>query len=445
MNLFSDTLERDYNSLAEQSVKAEPEVLVRLVKPSLGDLLAGISVALLALPQGLAYAELAGLPVQHGLYAAALPSLLAALFASSPYLQTGPVALTALLTYGALQGIAEPQTSSYVELAALLAFLVGVIRLFLGCIKMGKIAKLLTDPVILGFTSGAAILIVFSQLPKSLGVTTANTGVVSSGWEALTSVNQWNSSAIIFSIGTIFVIFGGRVLHRLFPGVLLAVIAGILISNLLGYSGPIVGELDSGFISLKFSFKWSSLPDLILPALVIAIVGFAEPAAIARTFEKETKTKWNPNKELVSQGVANIAAAFSNAFPVGGSFGRSALNKLAGASSQWAGAITGAFVLAALPFIYLLEDLPTAILGATVIGAVIKLIKVQEIWTTLQNSKPDAFVAIGTLTATILTSPRIERGILIGLGLALLEYLYRKYAFQTSAEKDCRNESSRPT
>ncbi len=184
---------------------------------------------------------------------------------------------------------------------------------------------------------------------------------------------------------------------------------------------------------------------MILPALVIAIVGFAEPAAIARTFEKETKTKWNPNKELVSQGVANIAAAFSNAFPVGGSFGRSALNKLAGASSQWAGAITGAFVLAALPFIYLLEDLPTAILGATVIGAVIKLIKVQEIWTTLQNSKPDAFVAIGTLTATILTSPRIERGILIGLGLALLEYLYRKYAFQTSAEKDCRNESSRPT
>ncbi len=223
MNLFSDTLERDYNSLAEQSVKAEPEVLVRLVKPSLGDLLAGISVALLALPQGLAYAELAGLPVQHGLYAAALPSLLAALFASSPYLQTGPVALTALLTYGALQGIAEPQTSSYVEVAALLAFLVGAIRLFLGCIKMGKIAKLLTDPVILGFTSGAAILIVFSQLPKSLGVTTANTGVVSSGWEALTSVNQWNSSAIIFSIGTIFVIFGGRVLHRLFPGVLLAV------------------------------------------------------------------------------------------------------------------------------------------------------------------------------------------------------------------------------
>ena len=407
---------------------------MRFIKPSFGDLLAGVSVALLALPQGLAYAELAGLPVQHGLYAAALPSLLGALFASSPYLQTGPVALTALLTYGALQGIAEPQTALYVEVAALLALLVGAIRLFLGCIRMGKIAKLLTDPVILGFTSGAAILIIFSQLPKSLGVDTSNEGVVSSGWEALKSVNQWNFSAILFSLGTIFTIFGGRLFHRLFPGVLIAVIVGILVSSIFGYSGSTVGELDSRFISLKISFEWNSLPDLILPALVIAIVGFAEPAAIARTFEKETKTKWNPNKELVSQGVANLAAALSNAFPVGGSFGRSALNKLAGASSQWAGAVTGAFVLVALPFIFLLKDLPTAILGATVITAVIRLIKIKEIWRTFQNSKSDAFVAIGTLTATILTSPRVERGILIGLGLALFELSYRKNSFRRAVE-----------
>ena len=407
---------------------------MRFIKPSFGDLLAGVSVALLALPQGLAYAELAGLPVQHGLYAAALPSLLGALFASSPYLQTGPVALTALLTYGALQGIAEPQTALYVEVAALLALLVGAIRLFLGCIRMGKIAKLLTDPVILGFTSGAAILIIFSQLPKSLGVDTSNEGVVSSGWEALKSVNQWNFSAILFSLGTIFTIFGGRLFHRRFPGGLIAVIVGILVSSIFGYSGSTVGELDSRFISLKISFEWNSLPDLILPALVIAIVGFAEPAAIARTFEKETKTKWNPNKELVSQGVANLAAALSNAFPVGGSFGRSALNKLAGASSQWAGAVTGAFVLVALPFIFLLKDLPTAILGATVITAVIRLIKIKEIWRTFQNSKSDAFVAIGTLTATILTSPRVERGILIGLGLALFELSYRKNSFRRSVE-----------
>ena len=147
-------------------------------RPTSGDIVAGISVALLALPQGLAYAELAGLPAEYGLYAAALPCLLAALFASSPYLQTGPVAVTALLTFGALQGIAEPQTSEYVELAALLALLVGAIRLGFGVLRLGKIANLLTDPLILGFTSGAAILIVFSQRPKALGVETPIGGLI---------------------------------------------------------------------------------------------------------------------------------------------------------------------------------------------------------------------------------------------------------------------------
>tara|TARA_B100000686_G_scaffold288945_1_gene315359 strand:+ start:4760 stop:5974 length:1215 start_codon:yes stop_codon:yes gene_type:complete len=400
---------------------------MQFFRPTIGDIIAGISVALLALPQGLAYAELAGLPAQHGLYAAALPSLLAAIFASSPYLQTGPVALTALLTFGALQGIAEPQTSLYIELAALLALLVGAIRLLLGITRMGWITNLLTDPVILGFTSGAAILIVFSQLPKTLGAETVNDGVLSSGWEALSTPNLWSGSAMLFSLGTIVVIFGGRYLHRLFPGVLMAVVLGIVISKAAGYTGQIVGGLEGGFISFKFRFEWGSFVKLLLPAFVIAIVGFAEPAAIARTFSKETTKTWNPNKELVSQGVANLAAAVSSAFPVGGSFGRSALNKLAGASSPWAGAVTGAFVLASLPFISLLEDLPSAILGATVIGAVIRLINIQDLRKVLSTSKSEAFVAYGTLASTLATSPRIERGILIGLFLSLCNsYLRRR-------------------
>ena len=167
-------------------------------KPKSGDVLAGISVALLALPQGLAYSELAGLPAKYGLYAAALPSLLAALFVSSPYLQTGPVALTALLTFGALQGLAEPQSVEFIELAALLALMVGIIRLALGVFKFGKITNILTDSVVLGFTSGAAILIVFSQLPKSLGVQDVSGGVLSAGWESLTTPSQWEIGAILF-------------------------------------------------------------------------------------------------------------------------------------------------------------------------------------------------------------------------------------------------------
>ncbi|MEC7845035.1 MAG: SulP family inorganic anion transporter [Actinomycetota bacterium] len=396
-------------------------------KPKSGDVLAGISVALLALPQGLAYSELAGLPAKYGLYAAALPSLLAALFVSSPYLQTGPVALTALLTFGALQGLAEPQSVEFIELAALLALMVGIIRLALGVFKFGKITNILTDSVVLGFTSGAAILIVFSQLPKSLGVQDVSGGVLSAGWESLTTPSQWEIGAILFSIFTILIIFGGRAAHRLFPGVLIAVVSGILISHFGEYSGQIVGELPGGFISLKVQYEWNAVTKLIFPAIVIAIVGFAEPASIARTFAKEENMNWSPNKEFISQGVANLAAAVSNAFPVGGSFGRSALNKIAGASTAWAGAVTGAFVLAALPFVFLLEDLPSAILGATVIGAVIKLIRIKDLLDTLKASTSEGVVAAGTLLATLLTSPRIERGILIGLIFALFEFLRNKY------------------
>ena len=404
-------------------------------KPSVGDIVAGVSVALLALPQGLAYAELAGMPAQYGLYAAAIPSILAAIFASSPYLQTGPVALTALLTYGALQGIEDPFTAGFIELAALLALLVGAIRLILGILKLGKLANLLTDAVITGFTTGAAILIIFSQLPKSLGLEETTGGVLAAGWDSITNPDVWQLGAIIFSIATIIVIFGGRFLHRLFPGVLIAVVCGIVISKAINYSGPVVGELSGGFISLKFSFEWGSLASLLLPAIIIAIVGFAEPAAIARTFAKEDNSIWNPDKEFVSQGVANIAAAISNSFPVGGSFGRSSLNKIAGAESPWAGAITGAFVLAVLPLVFLLEELPSAILGATVIGAVVKLIKPLEFYKLIMDETQKGLIAAGTLIATLLTAPRIDRGILIGLVLSLIGYFSDRFQLNKALTK----------
>ena len=284
----------------------------------------------------------------------------------------------------------------------------------------------MTDSVILGFTNGAAVLIVFSQLPKSLGVDDAEGGVLKAGWEALVHPGLWQFGAILFSLATIVVIFGGRFLHRLFPGVLVAVIVGIIVSVVINYQGSVVGELNGGFVSLKFQFDWSSFFDLLLPAGVIAIVGFAEPTAIARTFSKEDGSIWDPNKEFVSQGIANLVSAFSNAFPVGGSFGRSSLNKFAGAETPWAGAITGAFVLAVLPLTSLLSELPSAILGATVIGAVVRLIKPKEFFT-LSVEKPDqAIIAIGTFVATLITAPRVDRGVVLGLLLSFVGYIVRR-------------------
>jgi len=166
-------------------------------RPVPADLLAGLSVAMVLVPQSMAYAELAGLPSHLGLFASALPPILAAFFASSPYLQTGPVALTSLLTFGALAGLAEVGTPDYVAMAALLALLVGVSRLLLGVFRLGVVTYLMRDPVVTGFTSAAAILILASQLPKALGAAAPTGGVLwRAGW-SLGHVGQWEVASVV--------------------------------------------------------------------------------------------------------------------------------------------------------------------------------------------------------------------------------------------------------
>ncbi|MGI9644177.1 MAG: SulP family inorganic anion transporter [Ilumatobacteraceae bacterium] len=409
---------------------------MEIARPSTGDLIAGISVALIAIPQSLAYAELAGVPAQIGLFASALPPLCAALFVSSKYLQTGPVALTALLTFGALSTIAEPGSPEYVRLAALLALMVGVMRVVLGLVRLGALAYLLSEPVLLGFTTGAAITIVASQIPKVFDVAPAGDGVLLDALEVLVNPGDWSPAAMGFAALALVCMFGGRRIHPLVPGVLLAVVLGVVLSEIVDYGGTKVGELDGAFVSLGFDFEWSSTGDLLLPALAIALVGFAEPSSIARTFAAEERLPWNSNREMVSQGVANLASGFSGAFPVGGSFSRSSMNRMAGATSAWAGAITGAFVLVTLPLTPLLEPLPSAILGAIVVGAVIQLIRVGAIYRLTRLAPAQGMVAAGTLVATLLTNPRIERGVLIGIGLAFTVHLYREMNVTIVSDRD---------
>lgn len=404
-------------------------------RPSTGDLIAGVSVALVAIPQSLAYAELAGLPAQYGLYATALPSLLAALFVSSRYLQTGPVALTALLTFGALSAVAEPGEADYVGSAALLALLVGAIRLLLGLVRMGRVAYLLSEPVVTGFTAGAAVVIMASQLPKVFDVD-PDGQVLVAAVRALRNPDDWSWTAIAFAAATVALMLGGRRMHRLFPGVLIAVVAGVIVSAAAGYSGSVVGDLDGGFIPFSVDFAWSKAPSLVLPAAVIALVGFAEPAAIARTFAAADRLAWNPDREMVSQGVANLASAVSGAFPVGGSFSRSSLNREAGATSAWSGAITGAFVLAVLPLAPLLEELPTAVLGVIVVVVVLRLLDVAEMIRLPRGSLPQAVVGAGTTIATIAFAPRVERGVLVGICLAVAVHLYRELQVTAPGERE---------
>ena len=412
--------------------------------PSSSDVLAGASVAFIVIPQALAYADLAGVPAQAGLFAAALPPVLAAFFVSSKYLQTGPVALTALLTYGALEGLAEPFSPEYVRLAALLAVLVGLTRVMLGLFRLGGVAYLLSEPVLTGFTTGAAFLIISSQLPKTLGVEGGGGGVLANAFDSLTSPGSWRLSSMAFALATVVAVVGGRKIHKLFPGVLFAVIGGVIVSSITGYSGSTIGDLPGGFLSISASFPWASVGTLLPAALLIGLIGFAEPSSIARVFATAERTPWDANKEMISQGVANLTSGLSGGFPIGGSFSRSSLNHAAGASSAWSGAITGLVVIAALPLTPLLANLPTAVLGALIITGVAKLIDVRSLAGLFRESPAQAVVGVGTLIATLALAPRVERGVLVGIVLALAVHLYREMSVTVSHEVSAKKLIIRP-
>ncbi len=394
---------------------------------SFRDVIAGVSVALLLIPQSMAYAELAGLPPHVGLYAGALPPVAAALAASSPYLQTGPVALTALLTLGALMPLAELRSAEYVALAILLALVVGVTRVLVGVLRAGGVAYLMSQPVLMGFTSAAAILILSSQLPGALGVTGGpDAGVLRRAAWALSHPGSWEVASLVLAGGTVGITLAGRKIHPLLPGVLLATVGGLAWSMVTGYGGPTVGEVPRGFPTPTLDLPWSALPALVVPGIVIALVGFAEAVSISRTFAAQDREPWDPNKEFVGQGLANLAAGFSGGFPVGGSFSRSSINRMAGATSRWSGAVTGFVVLAFLPFAFVVAPLPRAVLSAIVISAVASLVKIRPLLRLVKLSPLQAMVGIGTLVFSLLLAPRVDQAVLLGVVMALGVHAWRE-------------------
>ena len=401
-------------------------VMLKPPRPSTRDLIAGISVALILIPQSLAYAEIAGVPEYVGLYAAALPPIAASIIASSPYLQTGPVAMSALLAFGVLSSVAEPGTAEYIALAALLALMIGVVRILLGVLRAGVVAYFMSQPVLLGFTSGAAILITSSQLPYALGAVPGDGGLLVEALNALVHPGDWHIGAIGLSLVAGVVVLFGRRISQLFPGVLLAVVIGIVYSIVTGYDGSIVGDIPAGFPPLSVDFPWERAGDLLVGAVVMALVGFAEPSAISRTLAAQDRTTWNPNQEFISQGLANVTSALSGGIPVGGSFSRSSVNKLAGGKTRWSGAVTGAVVLAFLPVAGVLSDLPRAVLSAIVIVAVANLIRVNQIVRIWAFSRSQALVAGATFVATLVFAPRIDIAVLFGIGVGVAVHLAKE-------------------
>jgi len=417
---------------------------LNLPRPAPGDLLAGASVALVLIPQSLAYAQLAGIPAYRGLYAAALPPIAAALFASSPYLQTGPVALTSLLAFGVLSALATPGSNEYVELGLLLALVVGVVRLAVGLLNTGVIAYLISQPLLLGFMPAAAILIIASQLPAAFGASPEGDGILERAAWTLVHPDAWEGASITLTAAVLVLMLLGRLVHRLFPSVLLAVGLGLAYSSLSGYEGATVGPIPEELPPISVDLPWGELPSLLVAGAVIALVGFIEPSSIARTFAAEERQPWNANREFLGQGAANVAAALSGGFPVGGSFSRSALNREAGARTRWSGAVTGAAVLVFLPFAGFLSSLPTAVLAAIVIGAVASLVRPLPILRLARFSRPQFGVAATTFVLTLALAPRVDRAVLIGIGLAVGAHLWRELALEVPSWEEAETLHLRP-
>ena len=384
----------------------------------------------------MAYAELAGLPPHHGLYAASLPLIAAAFLASSPYLQTGPVALTCLLTFGALTPLATEGTAEYVALAALLAIVVGVSRLAVGMLKAGWLVYMMSHSMMTGFLSAAAFLILSSQLPGALGSAAPDGGVLQRAWWSLTTPDSWESTALGLSALTVAVVAGSRRIHVLVPGVLVAAVAGSAFSVLSGYAGPVVGEIPGGLPPLSLDLPWERLPQLILPGIVISVVGFAEGVSVSRLFASRERQRWSADREFMSKGIACLVAGVTSGLPVGGSLSRSSVNRLAGARSRWSGLVTGVVVLLFLPFANVVSPLPSAVLSGIVIAAVWTLVRPRELASLWAQAPAQALVGWGTFALTLFLAPHIDQALLLGVALSAAVHLWRELAPKVTSRRE---------
>jgi sulfate permease, SulP family len=394
-----------------------------------GDVSAGLTVAVMLVPQGMAYALLAGLPPVVGLYASTVPLLVYALFGSSRQLAVGPVAIVSLLTLSGVSALAAPGTQEFIALAALLALMTGVIQLVLGLLRAGFIVNFLSHAVISGFTSAAAIVIGLSQLRQLLGVPLASGhSVVGLLMEAVQRLGETNPWTLAIGLGSIAALVAARRVAPRFPAALLVVAAATIITyvfRLHERGVGIVGEVPGGFPALAIpTFGAGTLLALLPVALTISFVGFMESIAVARSIAAREKYRVDADQELKGLGLANLAGAAFSGYPVTGGFSRSAVNYQAGARTGLATIITALLViLTLLAFTSLFHYLPNAVLAAIVMVAVYGLINVAEARHLFRLKPVDGWTLVLTFAATLFIG--IEQGILIGAAFSLLVFIWR--------------------
>jgi SulP family sulfate permease len=396
------------------------------------DVLAGVTVAAVLVPQSMAYAQLAGLPAYYGLYASFLPPMVAAIFGSSRQLATGPVAVVSLLTAAALEPIATANPEGYLAYAVLLAVLVGLFQLFLGLFRLGVLVDFLSHPVVLGFTNAGALIIATSQMGKLFGVTA---GPADHHYEKVWSmteaaIHNTHLPTLAMAVLSFAILILMRKYMAKLPGVLVAVVITTVIAWLSGYSdagGKIVGTIPEGLPAFSIpEFSWDAVKTLMVTAITIALIGFMEAISIAKAMAARTRQRLDANQELVGQGLSNIVSGMFSGYPVSGSFSRSAVNIDAGAITGMSSVVTGIVVGIALLFLTpLLYHLPQATLAAVIIMAVVNLIKIKPIIHAWHAEPHDGVVAVVTFALTLFFAPHLEEGIIIGVLLSLVLFLFR--------------------
>lgn len=395
-----------------------------------GDLTAGITVGVMLIPQGMAYAMLAGLEPVHGLYAVTIPLLLYAFLGTSRQLAVGPVAMVSLLTAAGIGSLNVSDPEEYLLYAVTLAFLVGLIQFGMGILRLGFVVNFLSHPVISGFTSAAALIIGFSQFKHLLGIDLPRSEHFHETLAAIfAGISETHLLTLGIGVGAIVLMKGSKKIHKAIPAPPLAVLLGILIVAFLvpeGAGVAIVGEVPGGLPSLMFPTFDGSVWGVLLPvAVAISMVGFAESYAVAKTIQGKHKDyKLDANQELLALGAANFGAAFFKGYPITGGFSRTAVNDQAGAKTTLASIISAVVIFLTLLFLTeLFYYLPNAVLAAVVIVAVSSLVNYKEAVVLWKKDKSDFGLLILTFLATLFLG--IEVGIVGGMLLSLVVVIYR--------------------
>lgn len=389
-----------------------------------GEISAALTVAVVMVPQSVAYAGLAGMPLVTGLYATFLPALAAVLFSSSTRLSVGPSALSSVLVGASLLELAQPGGAQWVTLAVWLALLAGIAQLAVGATGAAWMLNLVSSPVLAGFSQAAALLIIASQLPALFGLEGPLKAL-------LNGVPHFSIEAAAYGLASLALMVLGRRYAPKLPMVLLVVAASGVLSHLTGFAsrGAVIGQLPQGLPSLY----WPSWPGfeafgaLVVPAVVIALVSSLEMASSAKIESQHDGKRWDANQDLVGQGMGKLASALCGSFATSTSFSRSAITLYAGAKTGWATVAATAVVLIVLLFLTpTLSPVPQAVLAAVVVAAVANLFKPRTLWALRRIDRVEAVTAFVTFAVTLVSAPRIYWGVLTGVILGLGYFLYHR-------------------